>query len=166
MTDEGPVVVAVDEQSDIAIDLPRWQSLSRDALVSCGVDTGELNLLFVDETEMTALNRDHMGEDRPTDVLSFPLDAGAGEAPAGEVLPGEILLGDIVVCPAYAARQAGDHAGERGHRGTTEDELALLIVHGVLHVLGHDHAAPDETVAMQAEEQRLLDRHHRTGRRA
>ncbi|GJM37189.1 MAG: endoribonuclease YbeY [Acidimicrobiales bacterium] len=167
MTDGGPVVVAVDEQSDVVIDLARWQTLGRDALVSCGVDAGELNLLFVDEAEMTLLNREHMGEDRPTDVLSFPLDAADPDGSAlGDILLGDMLLGDIVVCPAYAARQAGDHAGERGHSGTVDDELALLIVHGVLHVLGHDHAEPAETTAMQAEEQRLLDRHHRAGRHA
>ena len=93
-------------------------------------------------------------------MLSFPLDAG--ESPA----VGEVLLGDVVVCPTYADRQAADHAGEAGHDGTLDDELALLIVHGVLHVLGHDHAAPDETATMKAEEQRLLGLHHRAGRPA
>jgi probable rRNA maturation factor len=65
-----------------------------------------------------------------------------------------LLLGDVVVCPAVAARQAPKHAG------TYDDELALLVVHGVLHVLGHDHAEPDETVAMRARERDLLARFH------
>ena len=159
MTDAGPVVVALDEQDDVAIDLARWQALCRDALRSCAVGRGELNLIFVDEATMTELNREHMGEDRPTDVLSFPLDAM--DEP---VSVGEVLLGDVVVCPAYAARQAGDHRGVAGHDGSIDDELALLVVHGVLHVLGHDHAEPEDTVLMQAEERRLLDRHHRAGR--
>lgn len=158
MSDPGPVVVAVDEQTDVTIDLGRWQRLATDALVSCAVTSGELNLLFVDEAEMTGLNREHMGEDRPTDVLSFPLD-GADDLPLDA--EGTRLVGDVVVCPAYAARQAAEHRGEPGHDGSLEDELALLIVHGVLHVLGHDHAEAEETAVMRAEEQRLLDRHHR-----
>ena len=61
-----------------------------------------------------------------------------------------MLLGDVVVCPAVAADQAPTHAG------TVDDELALLVVHGVLHVLGHDHAEADETAAMRARELALL----------
>ena len=163
---DGPVVVAVDEQVDVPIDLERWRALTVAALRSSGVSAGELNLLFVDESAMTELNRDHMGEDRPTDVLSFPLDAADMVDPmvdptADPVGVGEVLLGDIVVCPIYAQRQAGDHAGERGHGGTLDDELALLIVHGVLHVLGHDHAEPAETERMRACEDQLLVAHHR-----
>lgn len=156
MTDVGPVVVAVDEQADIVIDLPRWQRLAADALRSSGVAKGELNLLFVDEPVMADLHHTHMGEARPTDVLSFPLDG----ADTSDTF-GETLIGDIVVCPVYADRQAADHAGEQGHDGSVEDELALLVVHGVLHILGHDHAEPDETARMQACEQQLLDAHHR-----
>ncbi len=150
----GPLVVAVDEQSDVEIDLDRWRDLARSALSQEGVETGELNLLFIDEHEMQGLNALHMGDDRTTDVLSFPLD-GADGATAGES-----LIGDIVVCPAYAARQAPGPAGSTGHRGI-DDELALLIVHGVLHLLGWDHADAEQTRAMQAREQVLLDRLHR-----
>ncbi len=150
-----PVVVAIDEQTDVPIDVDRWTALAAGALESSGVLTGELNLLFVDEMAMQELNRAHIGNDRPTDVLSFPLD-GADRADAGES-----LIGDIVVCPAYAAREAPCHTGHLGHDGSVDDELALLVVHGVLHLLGHDHATPDETTAMQAREQSLLDAHHR-----
>ena len=65
----------------------------------------------------------------------------------------------------YAARQAPLHVGERGHDGSVEDELALLIVHGVLHILGHDHAEPDETARMRSAEAVLLDAHHRPAAR-
>ena len=158
---DRPVVVGVDEQSDVAIDLDRWQTLAGRSLQSSGVETGELNLLFVDEPTMHELNRTHMGEDRPTDVLSFPLDAAGEEGdPAADV--GEVLIGDIVVCPVYAARQAAEHAGQRGHDGSLDDELALLIVHGVLHIVGHDHAESDEMTRMQACEQELLVAHHRS----
>ena len=65
-----------------------------------------------------------------------------------------VLLGDVVVCPGVAAEQAASHAG------TLDDELALLVVHGVLHVLGHDHADPDEAELMRARELEHLQRHH------
>ena len=151
----GPVVVGLDEQVDIEIDVGRWQTLAARSLAEEGVAGGELNLIFVPEAEMHDLNHTHMGEDRPTDVLSFPLD-GADQAVAGES-----FIGDIVVCPSYAARQAADHAGERGHRGDVDDELALLIVHGVLHVLGWDHADEEQTAAMREREDLLLARLHR-----
>ena len=157
--DDRPVVVAVDEQSEMAVDLDRWSRLAGDSLVSEGVTEGELNLLFVDEAVMTDLNREHMGEHRPTDVLSFPLD-GADDDPLGDN-----LIGDVVVCPVYAARQAPLHVGERGHDGSVDDELALLIVHGVLHILGHDHAEPDETARMRSAEAVLLDAHYRPAAR-
>jgi probable rRNA maturation factor len=149
-TSAAVTVVGADEQSDVPVDVERWSRLAEDVLASEG-GRGELTLTFVDRDEIAVLNRDHMGVDGPTDVLSFPLDdpTTAGDLP--------VLLGDVVVCPAVAAAQAGDHAG------TLDDELALLVVHGVLHVLGHDHAGDDETARMQARERALLERHHWRG---
>ena len=72
-----------------------------------------------------------------------------------------MLLGDVVVCPKRAAAQASENAGDL-HDGTVEDEIALLVVHGILHVLGMDHAEPEETEAMQARERDLLGRFHRS----
>ena len=68
-----------------------------------------------------------------------------------------LLLGDVVVCPDVAREQAPDHAG------TLDDELALLVVHGVLHVLGHDHAESGDTALMRAKELELLSAHHWSG---
>ncbi len=79
-----------------------------------------------------------MGKQGPTDVLSFPMD----DEPI-EGVP--TLLGDIVISPSVAAEQCAEHAG------TIDDELALLVVHGILHVLGHDHREPAETTVMRAE---------------
>jgi len=141
-----PVVVASDDQDDEPVDLERWRRLAADVLVDEGA-AGELDLLFVDEATMAELNRVHLGHEGPTDVLSFPID-GADAGPDG-------LLGDVVVCPAVARRNAPDHAG------TYDDEVALLVVHGVLHVLGHDHAEPDEEAVMRAREVDLLARFHR-----
>ena len=132
-----------------ALDLPRWEHLASTALVAEGA-VGELTVTFIDRDEMTRLNEEHMAQMGPTDVLSFPLD--------DDPLPGvPTLLGDVVISPSVAATQAPEHAG------TVDDEIALLVVHGILHVLGHDHAEPDETAAMQARERTLLEEHHWTG---
>ena len=149
-TDGPVVVVGADEQSDVEIDVDRWSRLAAAVVGDAGL-SGELTLTFVDRSEIAELNETHLGGSGATDVLSFPLDAdqpGSGDA----AVP--VLLGDVVICPDVARAQAADHAG------TFDDELALLVVHGVLHVLGHDHADADEAVAMRAKELELLVAHH------
>jgi probable rRNA maturation factor len=162
-------VFGADEQSAASVDVDRWVALAHDVLVAEGVQgDAELSLLFVDEATIAELNHRFMDAKGPTDVLAFPIDdpAVAGRWPDDSTTgpdreepdPGDLplLLGDVVVCPAVAERQAPAHAG------SYEDEMALLVVHGILHVLGHDHAEPDETAVMQARERELLDRfHHR-----
>lgn len=151
----GPVVVVLNEQDAIDVDLSRWQRLAARSLETSGAVDGELNLIFVGEAEMAELNARHMGKDYATDVLAFPLD-GLDQAPWGQS-----LIGDVVVCPARAAAQAADHEGQAGHDGSLEDELALLIVHGVLHLLGYDHHDTSTTTQMKSCEQALLSQHHR-----
>lgn len=169
--DGEPEVFCADEQSDVPLDLERWQRLALDVLRDEGVrGLSELSILFVGEQEMAELNEDYMGKPGATDVLAFPIDAhdvtqvvltgGATRGPdRAPVDPGDLplLLGDVVVCPAVALRQAPTHAG------TLDDELALLIVHGVLHVLGRDHAEPDEAAEMRERELALLQEHHWRG---
>jgi len=150
--DRSITVVGADEQVDVEVDVDRWCRLATDVLAAEG-RRGELTLTFVDVAEIAALNEEHLGQAGPTDVLSFPLDDTAG-ADTGRSAPIPVLLGDVVVCPAVARDQAADHAG------TLDDEIALLVVHGVLHVLGHDHAEPAETASMRAAEFRLLETHH------
>lgn len=154
MSEPAPAVIAVDEQAALEIDLDRWAALATAALRSQGVEAGECNLLFVDEATIHELNHEHMGKDRPTDVLSFPLDGADATHP-------DDLIGDIVVCPAIAAANAPEHAGQGHHRGSVDDELALLIVHGVLHLLGHDHQDDAEAEVMEGLEQQILAGHHR-----
>jgi probable rRNA maturation factor len=134
-----------------------------------------IGLILSDDAELTELDREHMGVDGPTDVLSFPLlprssfpphegapapDAEAAPAPvAFAAPPGHRLhLGDIVVSVERAAEQAA--AGRGGQTGdvhsSTADELRLLVTHGTLHICGWDHADPAEEQAMRALEQRLL----------
>ena len=149
-------VVVDDQQTAVAIDATRWADLAAAAL-TCEGARGELTLTFVDVDEIAGLNEEHMGSDGPTDVLSFPLDGveDAFEPLAASGAPR--LLGDVVICPEIARRNAPDHAG------TLDDELALLVVHGCLHVLGYDHAEPDETRLMRARELELLVAHHWDG---
>jgi probable rRNA maturation factor len=157
-------VFVADEQDAEPVDTERLRALAEHVLVAEGIrGEAELSLLFVDETAMGELNKRFMDEDGATDVLSFPIDddlASAGRYPDNgtsgpindrdEPTDPPLLLGDVVICPAVAARNAPAHAG------TYDDELALLVVHGTLHVLGHDHAETDEAEAMQAKERDLL----------
>ena len=145
-------VVCADERSDgsdggaARIDTDRWAELAEAVLRAEGAQ-GELTVTFVDTADIAELNAEHMGKDGPTDVLSFPLDDG-------EPVPGvPALLGDVI-CPEVASAQYADHAG------TFDDEIALLVVHGILHVLGHDHAEPDEAEIMRARELELLTALH------
>lgn len=130
-------VTVVDEQ-DIPIDAARLAALAGHVLTALEVPNElELSVTCVTVEAMTALNTKHMGSMGPTDVLAFPIDAPADVTPG---VPG--LLGDVVLCPAVAHSQAVDH--DRG----PADEIDLLLVHGILHLLGHDHAGPDERRVM------------------
>jgi len=149
--DTDVTVIGADEQTDHDhVDVARWCRLARDVLRAEG-RRGELTVTFVDRGEITMLNSEHLGESGATDVLSFPLDLDDSQPVRGDV---PVLLGDVVICPAVAAEQAATHAG------MLDDELALLVVHGVLHVLGHDHAEPGETAEMRAAELAHLERLH------
>lgn len=115
----------------------------------------ELSILLVDVAYMTDLNHRWMGGTGPTDVLAFPMDevgTGVDHGPgssAGDT-PEPAMLGDIVLCPEVAAKQAAT----AGH--SADAEMHLLTVHGVLHILGYDHAEPDEEREMFALQSRLL----------
>ena len=169
--DGDPTVFAADEQAVVPVDAEHLVALAEAVLRDEGVQGAcELSLLFVEEAVMADLNERWMDEDGPTDVLAFPIDQeGDADAMPDPLLGGPdrfpaddrdvpLLLGDVVVCPAVAARNAEAAAG------TPEDELALLVVHGVLHVLGMDHAEPDEEARMRARTEDLLDRYHRSRR--
>lgn len=125
----------------------------------------EMTLFFVAEDAIADLNAKFMGHEGPTDVLSFPIDDALvgdrrGREPSGSG-PGRLapepldtpplMLGDVVICPSIARRNAATHAG------TYDDELALLVVHGVLHLLGLDHAVDTDEGVMQAKERSLLE---------
>ncbi len=141
-----------DRQPPVGVD--SLAELARRALSAEGVDTGELGLRFVDELEMARLNFEHMGRPGPTDVLAFPID-GAAVPVGGADSVGDLLIGDVVICPSYAAASGG--AGtDSVASALPEGCLELLVVHGVLHLLGYDHADEAEAAAMRARERRLL----------
>ncbi|MDN4481436.1 rRNA maturation RNase YbeY [Demequina muriae] len=142
-------MIDVNNETDVSVDEVEFAELATYVLNEMHVaDGAELAILFVDEAAMEQLHLQWMDEPGPTDVLSFPMDElrpGTADAPtpAG-------LLGDIVVCPTVAARQAAT----AGH--TPEEEMLLLTTHGILHLLGYDHAEPEEEKEMFALQRRLL----------
>jgi probable rRNA maturation factor len=147
------VQVTVTDDCDEDLDGPRWGALLAAVLAAEGVPAGaEAGLTFVTPSAMADLNQAHMGSDGPTDVLAFPIDGPDAAGSGGVAPPG--MVGDVVICPVVA------WAGAAGHAGSDTDELALLVVHGALHLLGHDHAEADERAVMQARERALLAAHH------
>ena len=123
----------------VKCDEDRIKGVASYALGRLGIHPdSELSISLVDEAEMTSLHLQWMDEPGATDVLSFPMD----EMKPNSATEGPGVLGDIVLCPSYARRQAE----EAGH--SLQDELELLTVHGVLHLLGYDHR--------ESEEQRIM----------
>lgn len=137
--ENAPEVFLADEQN-IPVDASRLVALARHALSFQNVaPTAELSVLLIGEDHMRRLNARFAGNDYATDVLSFPLMEGEEEGP--------LVLGDVVVCPAVAAKNA-----ERLGRSYAE-EMDTLLVHGLLHILGHDHQGAEDKAAM---EERLI----------
>jgi probable rRNA maturation factor len=127
---DSPTVVLSDRQ-DLPVDHQELTVLARDTLAAEGAGPVELSVSFVATEEMADLNRRYLGDPDPTDVLSFTMDEDG-------------LLGDVVICPAMAAAQDRDLA----------QELRLLLVHGILHLLGYDHDEDEERRAMWARQER------------
>ncbi|GGP18561.1 rRNA maturation RNase YbeY [Nonomuraea glycinis] len=117
-------------------------SLATHVLGEMGINPlAELSIVIVDEDVMSELHEKWMGEAGPTDVLAFPMDElrpGGGARGDADVPADPALLGDVVLCPEVATRQAA----EAGH--SAQEELELLCTHGILHLMGYDHAEPEE----------------------
>lgn len=139
-----PTVVRVEQVQLIGISRARLRILADRMLAGLGLGQSELSLLVTSDQRIRELNRRYRHQDRPTDVLSFPMD---GPAEAGTVPQ---LLGDIVVSLDTARRQARS----RGHR--LVEELVFLLAHGLLHLLGHDHAKQCEATIMRRMTSRLV----------
>ena len=147
--------IEVLDESGQGVDVKNLASLSRFVMDRMRVHPlAELCIKAVDEDTIALLNQQWMEKAGPTDVLAFPMD----ELRPGLVNeePEEGVLGDLVLCPAVAVRQA-EEAAAQGQQGyTATDELDLLTVHGILHLLGYDHAEPEEHAEMFGIQGRLL----------
>lgn len=145
--------IEINNESGVEVDEAAIASVAQYSLAELDVDPlAELSIIVVDLAAMSALHQEWMDEPGPTDVLSFPMDELRPGSFRGEEREeeGASILGDIVLCPEFAAEQAA----KAGH--SLDDELALLTVHGVLHLLGYDHAEPDEEREMFGLQQELL----------
>lgn len=141
-------VFLADEQ-DVEVDGDDLVALVRHVVAERHVPAEmEISLLLVDRDTIASMNAEHLGKDGPTDVLAFPIDE-PGESPPGA----PSILGDVVLCPAVAHEQA-----PRFDR-TPHQECQLLVVHGILHLLGMDHADPAEERAMFGLTDELLASH-------
>ncbi len=135
--DPGGRSILVSNRQSEPLDEDGLVALARGCLEGEGLREVELSLSFVTEEEMAGLHQRFMGEEGPTDVLSFPMDGDEG---GGQVR----VLGDVVIAPAVARRNNADAVGE----------MRLLLVHGILHLLGHDHEEEAERAEMWAIQER------------
>ena len=136
--DDQPSLLALDDRQDADVDLEGLMTLARATLLGEAMADAELSISLVTEDEIAGLHERYLHEAGPTDVLSFPLDDEAGE-------DGLRQLGDVVIAPAVAARNNPDDPAA---------ELRLLLVHGILHLLGHDHMDDRERAEMWARQER------------
>ena len=142
--------IEINNESGVEVDESALQRLATFALDHLHVhQDADLAILLVDEAAMEQLHVQWMDEPGPTDVLSFPMDELRPGSEDEITPPG--LLGDLVICPQVAVAQAQ----EAGH--SAADEMSLLTAHGILHLLGYDHAEPDEEKEMFALQRELLE---------
>ena len=141
--------IDVVNETEAEIDIDSIQEQARFILDRLRIHPGaELSVVFVDVATMTDLHERWMDEPGPTDVLSFPMDELT--PPRDDEEPPEGLLGDVVICPEVTQRQAV----QAGHDERLE--VGVLLTHGILHLLGYDHAEPDDERLMFGLQRRLL----------
>jgi len=142
-------VIDLNNESGVRVDEQRLVQLAIFALAELRIHPqAELSILLVDETTMADYHRRFMNLPGPTDVLSFPMDEL--RPPSDDDEPPLGLLGDIVLCPTITAAQAAENGR------TPEGEADYLLVHGLLHLLGFDHAEPEEHAVMFGLNDRLV----------
>jgi probable rRNA maturation factor len=139
-------MIYLEAQFPVPFDLDLLEQAARLTLdLQAAPPDGELTIVLSDDAQLQALNRDYLGIDAPTDVLSFPAAEQDPET-------GARYLGDILISVPRAAAQAQ----ARGH--SLAAEVQLLVIHGVLHLLGHDHATSEEKARMWAAQAKVLER--------
>jgi len=145
------VSIEIANESGVTLEEPTIVAVARFTLDRMGISPlAELSVLLVELDVMADLHERWMDLSGPTDVMAFPMDELDSARRPDAAGVGPALLGDIVLCPAFAAEQA-DKAGH-----SLLDELHLLTVHGVLHLLGYDHATPAEEREMFTLQNRIL----------
>ncbi|MBE0448438.1 MAG: rRNA maturation RNase YbeY [Actinobacteria bacterium] len=141
------MAILISNNQDIPVDEDQLRRIAELTLAKEGIEKeAELSIALVSEEEMLELNARYRGKDYPTDVLSFQAETPLG----GKIEKIPHLLGDVVICPSVAARQAEEY----GH--TFDQEIELLLVHGILHLLGYDHKEDAEAEEMEEREQEIL----------
>ncbi len=148
------ISVIIEEGLEIGLDTGWLEDIvEKTLLAEKQPPNAEISLAITGQARIQELNREYRGLDRPTDVLSFSLtEAGDGESAAGFISPpdGAIHLGEVIISWPQALLQAR----ESGH--SIRKEMAVLVVHGVLHILGYDHEKPEMEPAMTAREKEIL----------
>jgi probable rRNA maturation factor len=153
---EPEINISVEQKLKISLEESRLQRIAVRTLEAEGILLpAEMGLVITDSKTIQKLNRTYRGEDKPTDVLAFHMIPGMSqESELRFVGPPDGIqhLGEVVISYPQAVRQAQ----EQGH-GVAQ-ELALLIIHGILHLLGYDHELPEEDQQMKARENEILER--------
>lgn len=146
-------IFVADEQSE-EVDLTALHGLAELVIREEGYpETAEATLLFVNNDEMAAYNRRFLDRDGPTDVLAFPVeDLMPGVVPDLDTNDPPLLLGDVIVAPAYIRDQAEEF------EVTFDDEMSLMVTHGLLHLLGYDHQTDEQAEMMEGRERTILER--------
>jgi probable rRNA maturation factor len=144
-------VFLADEQGE-SVDLEQLKHLAELVLTEEKYpDQTELTLLLVDDREMSAYNQRFLEREGPTDVLAFPVEELVpGLVPDHDPTGPPLLVGDVIIAPAYIRGQATDLDVE------FEDEMALMVTHGILHLLGYDHQEDQEAATMERRETEIL----------
>ena len=148
--------IQVDEQFIDSVDSENLTAIVTHLLTKIGRPTATVTLVVTDDATVQRLNRDYRGVDAPTDVLSFAAQESTQDAPTVADLPPQLAaeldnyLGDVIIAYPYAQQQATHY------QNSIAAELRLLAVHGVLHLLGHDHATAAEETAMWALQSEVL----------
>ncbi|MGH2769326.1 MAG: rRNA maturation RNase YbeY, partial [Actinomycetota bacterium] len=145
MSEDSRVSLILFNEQAVAVDEGRVVETARRAVLAEKA-VGEVSILLVDISRMAELSSRYLDEPGPTDVLAFPIDGRVSAPPDGDAPGGgpPVIIGEVVLCPEVARDQASDGLDE---------ELDLLVVHGVLHLLGYDHDTTEAAAAMRAREE-------------
>lgn len=135
------VIIEVADEHSHSSDHQRIKQAIRQVLGEAGIVLGEISVAIVDDTRMHELNRQYLQHDYPTDVLSFVLEQDAAK---------KSLDGEVIVSSDYAAREAARYGW------TADEELLLYVIHGCLHLIGHDDQTPEGQAAMRTAEAKHL----------